>query len=141
MDTAFEMMCTFRQTRDLNCAALKNPGFGHRDPRKTASTLGHRCFSVAERWYEAPAELRYLSESVGLAALVNYADNCSFPDLECVRCEVPIRVWSSSLGFCKQVGESCGISGGDILAVVRPLRGVKSGWIALVQGNNLCDTR
>ena len=45
MDAALKKMFTFRQTRDLALAALKDSGFGHREVRKAASTFGNRVFS------------------------------------------------------------------------------------------------
>src|SRR5947208_13713368 len=45
MDAALKKMVTFRQTRDLALAALKNSGLGHRDVRKAAGTFGNRVLS------------------------------------------------------------------------------------------------
>ena len=45
MDAALKKMFTFRQTRDLALAALKDSGFGHREVRKAAGTFGNRVFS------------------------------------------------------------------------------------------------
>jgi len=42
MDAALKKMFTFRQTRDLALAALKDSGLGHRDVRKAAGTFGNR---------------------------------------------------------------------------------------------------
>jgi hypothetical protein len=133
------MMCTFRQTRDLDLATLKKPGLGHCDPRKTSGTFGNRFLPRIELRYEASAEVGYLSEGVRLAPLVNYADNSSFLDLERVRLEIPIGVRSSGRCFRKQVGQCCRISQGDVFAEVRPKRRVKSGRIAFVQSNDLRD--
>ena len=45
MDAALKKMFTFRQTRDLALATLKDSGFGHREVRKAAATFGNRVFS------------------------------------------------------------------------------------------------
>src|ERR1700682_6724268 len=45
MDAALKKMFTFRETRDLDTAALKDSGLGHRDVRKAATTFGNRVFS------------------------------------------------------------------------------------------------
>ena len=72
-------MFTFRQTRDLDMAALKDSSLGHRDCRKAAGTLGNRVLSWRiEPRYEAATELRHLGEGVRLAALVDYAKSGSF---------------------------------------------------------------
>jgi DNA-binding winged helix-turn-helix (wHTH) protein len=141
MDAAFEMMCAFRQTRDLDLAALKKPSLGHGDPRKTAGTFGNRFLSRIELRYETSAEFGHLGEGVRFTPLVDYAYNRSFLDLERIRFEIPVGVRSSRRRIGKQVGQRRGISKGDVFAEVRPKRGVKSGWVALVQGNYLCHAR
>src|SRR5882762_544315 len=45
VDAALKKMFTFRQTRDLALAALKDSGFGHREVRKAAGTFGNRLLS------------------------------------------------------------------------------------------------
>jgi hypothetical protein len=102
MDAALKTMFTFRQIRDVDLAALKDSSLGHRDFRKAAGTFGNRVLSWRiELRYEAATEVRHLGEGVRLAALVDYAKNGSFLDVDCVRFEVPARVRSSSGGLCK----------------------------------------
>src|SRR5436190_10231487 len=96
MDAALKTMCTFRQTCDLDMAALKDSSLGHPEGRKAASTLGNRGLSPVEPLYKTSAEFRHLGEGVRLAALVDYGDGGSFLDGECVRFEIPLRVRSSS---------------------------------------------
>jgi hypothetical protein len=64
MDTAFEMMCAFRQTRDLDLAALEEPSPGHCDPGKASGTFGDCFLSRVELWYEASAEISPWPKSV-----------------------------------------------------------------------------
>src|ERR1700722_2021513 len=141
MDTAFEMMRAFRQTSDLDLAALEESSPGHCDPGKASGTFGDRFLSRVELWYEASAEISYLSKGVRLAALVDYADNGSFLDFQRVWLEIPVGVRSSSRCLSKQVRECGGCSKGDVLAEVRPQHRVKSGRIAFIQGYDLCNPR
>src|ERR1700720_2682239 len=101
MDAALKKMFTFRKTRDLALAALKDSGLGHGDIRKAAGTFGNRGLSSIKVVYEAATELRHLGEGVRLAALVEYIKNGSFLDVEGVRFEVPAGVRSSSFFLCK----------------------------------------
>jgi hypothetical protein len=48
MDAALKKMFPFRQTGDLELAALKDSGFGHLDSRKTAGTFANRLLSSIE---------------------------------------------------------------------------------------------
>jgi len=74
MDAALKKMFTFRQAGDLDLAALKDSGLGHRDVRKAAGTFRNRDLSWRiKRGYKAATELRHLSEGVRLDALVDYA--------------------------------------------------------------------
>src|SRR5579864_7350276 len=141
MDTAFEMVCAFRQTRDLDCAALEEPRPGHRDPRKAAGTFGNRFLAIVELRNETTAEVRDFGERVRLAALVDDADNGSFLDFQRVWLEIPVGVRSSSRCLGKQVGECGRCSKGDVLAEVRPQRRIKSDRVAFVQGYDLCNPR
>jgi hypothetical protein len=45
MDAALKTMFTFRQTRNLDSAGLKDSSPGHCDLRKAASTFGNRVLS------------------------------------------------------------------------------------------------
>src|SRR6266576_3100692 len=45
MDAALKKMFTFRQTRDLALAALKDSGLGHRNVREAAGTFRNRLLS------------------------------------------------------------------------------------------------
>jgi hypothetical protein len=57
MDAALKKMFTFRQTRELELAALKDSGFGHRDSREAAGALGNYFFSWGiEPGYKAATE-------------------------------------------------------------------------------------
>ncbi len=96
MDAALKKMFTFRKTRDLGLAALKDSGLGHREVRKAAGTLGNHGLSSIKVVYEAATELRHLGEGVRLAALVDYAKSGSLLDVDYVWFEVPARVRSSS---------------------------------------------
>src|SRR5664279_1641257 len=70
MDTALKTVFTFRQTRDLDLAALKDSSLSHRDVRKAAGTFRNRVLSRhIELRYEAATEVRHLGECVRLAAL------------------------------------------------------------------------
>src|SRR5713226_7226828 len=55
MDAALKKMFTFRQTRNLALAALKDSGLGHRDVREAASTFGNRGLSCVKIPYKAAA--------------------------------------------------------------------------------------
>jgi len=102
MDAALKTMFTFRQTRDLDMAALQDSSPSHRDLPKAAVTFGNRGLSrPIEARYEAATELRDLGEGVGLAALVDDAEGGSLPHVDRVRFEVPIRVGSSSMCLSK----------------------------------------
>src|ERR1700716_185987 len=92
MDAALKTMFTFRQTRDLDMAALKDSSLGHRQVRKSAGTLGNRGLSPIQPRYKAATELRYLGEGVRLAPLVDHAKNGSLLNAERVRFEVPVRI-------------------------------------------------
>jgi hypothetical protein len=93
MDATLKKMFTLRETRDVDLAALKDPGPRHRDVQEAAGTLGNRDLSrrIKAR-YKAAAKARHLRKGVRLAALIGYDKNGSFPDVECVRFKVPARV-------------------------------------------------
>ena len=135
MDAALKKMFTFRQTRKLELAALKDSGFGHRDSREAAGALGNYFFSWGiEAGYKAATEPCHFREGMRLAALVDSLNRGSFPDRECVRFKVPIRIRGSSRRFRKLLGERCGCSQCDVLAETRPdrCRGVEGGRITFV---------
>jgi hypothetical protein len=135
MDAALKVMSAFRQTRDLELAALKDARSCHREFRKTASALGNYFLSWSiEPGYKAATELCNLGEGVRLTALVDGVNGGSFLDCECVRFEVPVRVWCSSRRFRKQLGERCGCSQRDVPAEIRPDRawGIEGGRITFV---------
>src|ERR1700730_3383014 len=140
MDAALKTMFTFRQTRDLDMAALKDSSLGHREVRKAAVTFGNRGLSVIEPVYITATELCHLGEGVRLAALADYAKNGSLLDAECVRFEVPVGVRSSSLCLRKQFVERRECPERDILAEVSPKLGIEGGRIAFIQGHDLCET-
>ena len=96
MDAALKEMFTFRQVRDLNLAALKDSGPGHGEVCKAAGALGnHFLAGCIESRYKSTTETRHLSEGVRLTALIDYGNGGSFPDVDDVRFEVPVRVRSS----------------------------------------------
>src|ERR1700676_1994514 len=140
MDAALKKMFTFRETRDLALAALKDSGLGHGDIRKAAGTFGNRGLSSIKVVYEAATELRHLGEGVRLAALVEYVKSGSFLDVEGVRFEVPAGVRSSRGCLRKQVGQFRACSKRDVPAEIRPQRGIEGDRIAFVQGHHLCET-
>src|SRR5437773_9037756 len=143
MDAALKMVLTFRQTGDLHLAALNDSSLGNLDFREAADTFGDCLLSRIEPPYKAATKLLYLGEGVRLAALIGHDKSGSFFDLERVRFEVPARVRSSSGCFCKQVGQGSGESKRakrDVLAEVRPKRGIESERIAFVQRDDWCET-
>ena len=101
MDAALKKMFTFRQTRDLGMAALKDSGFGDREVLKAIGTFGNCSLSSIKVPYKAATEVRHLGEGVRLAALVDYVKNGSLPHVDYVGFEVPARVRSSSFCLCK----------------------------------------
>jgi len=52
------VMFALRKTGDLELAALKDARSGHRNARKTRSTLRSRGFSIIERRYEPAFKMR-----------------------------------------------------------------------------------
>src|SRR3981081_594616 len=78
---------------------------------------------------------------MGLATLVDDAENGVLPDAECVGLEVPVRVRSSGSCLRKQGIERRKCSESDVLTEVRPKCGVESGRIAFIQGHDLSKTR
>jgi hypothetical protein len=70
MDATLKKMFTLRETRDVDLAALKDPGPRHRDVQEAAGTLGNRDLSrrIKAR-YKAAAKARHLRKGVRLAAL------------------------------------------------------------------------
>ena len=92
MDTALKKMLTFRQTRDLGMAALKDSGPGHCEVRKAVGSFVNRFLSPIKRWYKAATEVHHLGEGVRLAALVDHVKNGSLLHVEDVRLEIPARV-------------------------------------------------
>src|SRR6202043_1629710 len=127
--------------RYLDCAALEDTSLGHRDLGKASRTFRNRCLTVVERQNETTAEFGNFGERVWLAALVDYADNRSFLDLQRVWLEIPVGVGSSSRGLGQQVGECGGCPQGNVLAEVSPQRRIKSGRVAFVQGYDLRNPR
>ena len=81
MDATLKKMFTFRQTRDLELAGLKDSGFGHRDFREAADALGNYLLSWGiEPRYKAPTELCNFREGVRLTALVDGTNRGSLLD-------------------------------------------------------------
>ena len=98
VDAALKKMFTRRQTCDLELAALKESSPGYRNLAKAAGTFGNRLLSgPIELRYEAATEVLDLGKGMRLAALIDYANGGSLRDVDCVRFEVPIRVWMSRL--------------------------------------------
>jgi hypothetical protein len=58
MDATLKVMFALRKTGDLELAALKDARSGHRNARKTRSTLRSRGFSIIERRYEPAFKMR-----------------------------------------------------------------------------------
>jgi len=138
MDAALKKMFPRRQTCNLELAALKEPSPGYGNLAKAAGTFGYRVLSrPIELRYEAAPEVLHLGECMRLAALVDYAESCSFVDVDCVRFEVPVRVRMSRLCLRKQVGQRREISQRDILTEAWPKRCVEGFRIAFVQGYDL----
>src|SRR6266513_2937256 len=96
MNTALKKVFALRQTRDLQLAALKDPGPRHRDVLEAAGTFGSRRLSSIERRYETAPESRHLGEGVRLTALVHYDKGGASADRDFVGLEVPARVWMAS---------------------------------------------
>src|SRR5215472_7137361 len=144
MDAALKKMFTFRKACHLKLAALQDSCLGYRHFRKAASTLGNYFFSWRiERRYEAATELRNFCEGMRLAALIDCINRGSFLHCERVRLEVPVWVGCSGSCLCKQVGKRRGCSKCDVSTEVRTnrVRGIEGGWIAFVQGHDLCRTK
>ena len=99
MDAALEQMLSLRQTSDIEMAALKNPGLGHRDFGKAAGTFRNDagCAARVERRQESVIECFHLREGVRLAALIDHGKDVSLADRHLVRFEVPTRIRCSSL--------------------------------------------
>src|SRR5579859_6840150 len=142
MDAALKVVFAFRQTRELDSAALKKSSPGYLDLRKAAGAFGDGGFCVGIKLRdEAAAELRHLGKGVRLAALVDYADRGSLLDPKRIRFKVPLFVGMSRLCLCKQVVQRGECSKRDVLAEVCAKRLIEGGRIAFVQGHDLGHTR
>jgi len=139
MDAALKQVFPFRKTGNLDMAALQNSSSGYRNVPETSGTLLNHSLSPVKAIDETATKLRHFRESVRLASLVDDADGASFFDVDAVRFEIPVRIG----GACGCLGESivprCERAQGDVLAEVRSKRGIEGGWIAFVQGDDLCD--
>src|SRR3981081_1395315 len=120
MNAALKTMFTFGQSRHLDMAALKDSGLGHRQVRKAVAAFGNHRLSPVKPIHKAAAELLHLGERMGLATLVDDAENGVLLDAECVGLEIPVRVRSSSSCLRKQVIERRKCSESDVLTEVRP---------------------
>jgi hypothetical protein len=134
-------MLAFRQTRDLQLAALKDTRPGHGDVLKAAGTFGNRRLSSIEARYETTAEFRHLGESVRFTTLVDYYKWGFSRNRDSVGLEVPTRVWMSTRCLFKQLvkrrGKWSDKCKRNVLAEVGSKHGIEGRWIALVQGHNL----
>jgi hypothetical protein len=138
MDATLKKVLSWRQTCDLELAALKHSGPGYRHLAKAAGAFGYRVLSGSiELRYEASPKVLHLGERMRLAALVDYAESCFFVDVDRVRFKVPVRVRMSRLCLRKQVRQRREISQRDILTEARPKRCVEGFRIAFVQGYDL----
>src|SRR6266480_5629428 len=91
MNAALKVMLSLRQTRNLELAALQDPGLGHIEIAEAAGTFGNRFLSSIEIVNEAATELLHLGEGVRLTTLIAYDQRSSFLDFDNVRFEVPVR--------------------------------------------------
>src|ERR1700693_1589552 len=132
-------MLALRQASDIEMAALKNSGPGHRDFGKAAGTLRYSAGRAArvERRQESVTKRFHLRKGVGFTALVNYGKHVTLVDRHLVGFEVPSRIGGSSLRPGKQIGKRGERSQRDVLAKVRARERVERDRIAFVQRHDL----
>src|SRR5260221_4714193 len=98
-------MLAFRQTDDIEMAALNDSCPGHREVLEAAVALRNHagCAAGIERRQESVAECFHLGEGVRLTALMNHRNDGALLDRQLVGFEVPARIGAPSLGTIKKI--------------------------------------
>src|SRR5262245_4979620 len=82
--------------------------------------------------------MRYLSEGMRFASLVDHRKSAAFPDAHLVRFEVPAGIRSAGGCFGKKVVQCSGGTKSNVVTEVSPEHSVEGSRIAFVQGYDLC---
>src|SRR5204863_910952 len=141
MNAALEQVLSLGKVRKRSGAALNDSSLCDGNIGETARAFRNDCLPVIESIDEASSKLFDFSEGMGLAALIGYQYRSSLFDLELIRFKIPAGVGCSRCRLGKQVGQIRGepqCCQCNVLAEIRSQYAVKTGWFALVQGDDLC---
>src|SRR5215469_17548434 len=145
MNAALEQVLALRQSRDIEVAALKNPGAGHSYVLEATLALRDNTGRAAgiERRQESVAVRFHLGKGVRLTALVDYRKDCSRLDRHLVGFEVPTWIGRAVLGAVEEIAQGGRKAKGGKRNVVTKAaaafakRSVKRRRIAFVQRHDL----